>query len=232
MKQGFWNVLLVMAVSIFMTACSVLDPSADQSGPNGKTVQIMDYTLAGANGTAVISAMSGTSLTVTYSPGKQLNYANLYLSQGNGTGLVLASQAMNYSGGTYTYTFSHSSFTTGALIYICILKNDSGVEACVPQGTLGTTTSWGSFTYGSSTSSASSSKASSASSSSSKASSSTSSTGGLPALASVNAGMQMVFQITNLTGGKWANNQIYIFYSHCNDIINSNWDLRMVKTSE
>jgi hypothetical protein len=28
------------------------------------------------------------------------------------------------------------------------------------------------------------------------------------------------------------NNQIYIFYSHCNDIINSNWDLRMVKTSE
>src|SRR5574344_1479506 len=93
--------------------------------------------------------MSGTSMTLSYSAGSQKNYARLYVSEGNGTGLVLANQDMSYSGGTYSYTLSHATFVSGAKIYFCVLVNDGGTEKCVPQGVLSQTSGWASVTYGS-----------------------------------------------------------------------------------
>ena len=37
----------------------------------------------------------------------------LYVSEGNGTGLVLANQDMTYSSGSYSYTFSNATFVSG-----------------------------------------------------------------------------------------------------------------------
>jgi hypothetical protein len=83
---------------------------------------------------------------------------------------------MAYSSGSYTYTMKDPSFTSGALVYIAVNKNDSGAEAVVPGGNLGTVTSWSSFNYAAS----SSSSTSSSSSSSSTSTSSSSSTSGTP----------------------------------------------------
>jgi beta-glucanase (GH16 family) len=106
---------------------------------------------SGGNGTIAATGMTNTSLTVSYAPGSRKNYARLYVSRGNGTGLVLANQNMNYSGGTYSYTLSNSSFTSGAAIYLCVLINDAGTEKCIPQGALSDTTSWTKIAYGSDT---------------------------------------------------------------------------------
>lgn len=142
------NLVLSLAILLSLTACSQLLLPND-SALAGKRATTSEVTLSGSNGSVVISGMSGSSLTVSYNAGKQLSSATLYLSEGNGTGLVLASKPMNYSAGVYTYTFSHATFTTGASIHVLVLKNDSGVETCIPQGPLGTTASWASVVYGS-----------------------------------------------------------------------------------
>jgi len=116
--------------------------------------------LSGSNGSVTVNNMNGNSMTVTYSPGRQLNYARLYVSEGNGTGLVLANAEMSYSGGKYTYTFSNGTFYNGAKVYICVLANNGG-EYCVPQGNLAQSTSWASFTYGDNSGSSSSNSGSS-----------------------------------------------------------------------
>lgn len=95
--------------------------------------------------------MTNCNLTVSYAPGAQKNYARLYVSEGNGAGLVLANRDMAYSSGTYSYTLNHTTFTPGAKIYVCVLVNDGGTEKCLPQGTLSATTGWAQFTYGSDT---------------------------------------------------------------------------------
>lgn len=121
---------------------STLDLSGEvSSGAEGRA-------LSGSNGTLEITGMTNTSMTVAWKSGVQISYARLYVSEGNGTGLVLAAKDMNYSNGTYSYTLSHPTFTSGAKIYLTVLKNQNGVEACVPQGTLSNTTSWARITYG------------------------------------------------------------------------------------
>jgi len=134
---------LGLIASLVLGACSM--------APIEKTATVASdaaRAVTGANGTIEVTGMSGTSMTVTWNAGTQVSYAKLFVSEGNGAGLVLASQDMNYSAGKYTYTLSHPTFTSGAKIYIAVLKNQGGVEACVPQGTLSDTTSWARITYG------------------------------------------------------------------------------------
>lgn len=139
--------VLCMLASLFAGGCtmSTMETSGSPASGTGERA------ITGANGSVDVTGMTGTGLTVSYNAGTQLSYARLYVSEGNGTGLVLAARDMNYSGGVYSYTLSHPTFTPGARIYLTVLKNQNGVEACVPQGTLSNTASWASFTYGSST---------------------------------------------------------------------------------
>jgi hypothetical protein len=170
------------------------------SGSSGSTATPGSGSITGANGTISVSGMTGASLTVSYTAGKQLASARLYVSEGNGSGLVLASKDMNYSNGVYTYTLTHPTFVSGAKIYVCVLKNDSGAETCVPQGTLSTTTSWAQVTYGDSSSSGSSSGSGSGS-----GSGSTSTT-----LIGLTSGKEMTIQFANNTNGTYVNSQIYV----------------------
>jgi len=147
MKRMKETAVFLLFALAFLSCSQSLDGTGSESSQNAaRTV------LTGTNGSVTVSGMSSSSLTVTYSPGSQKNYARLYVSQGNGTGLVLANKDMTYSSGTYSYTFTNSTFTSGALVYLCVLVNDSGTEKCLPQGTLANTTSWTSFTYGDSSS--------------------------------------------------------------------------------
>ncbi|MBO6176868.1 MAG: RICIN domain-containing protein [Treponema sp.] len=107
--------------------------------------------LSGENGTVEVSGMSNGSLTVSYTS-NPLYYARLFVSEGNGAGIVLANRDMNYSNGKYTYTLSHGTFVNGAKIYVCVLIND-GTEKCVPKGVLASSTSWASVIYGNDSSS-------------------------------------------------------------------------------
>ena len=135
--------------TVFLTVL-VLVLSACQSPVNvaqNTAALTRDVTLSGSAGSVAITNMSNTSLTVTYSPGVQYTSVQLYLSQGNSTGLVLASQNMNYSAGTYSYTYSNASYTAGALIYVAVVQNNNGVETTVPGGSISNVSSWMSFTY-------------------------------------------------------------------------------------
>lgn len=116
-----------------------------------ETAEVSRSLVSGSNGSVDVSGMSNSSITFTYSS-SQISYARLFVSEGNGSGLVLANRDMNYSNGKYTYTFSHPTFSNGAKIYFCVLANNGG-ERCVPQGNLASATSWASVTYGSSSSS-------------------------------------------------------------------------------
>lgn len=140
------KLLSLLATALVLGACSMT--TLDTAGSDGTKTS---RALTGPNGSIDVTGMAGTNMTVTYNAGSQLSYARLYVSEGNGTGLVLAAKDMNYSGGVYSYTLSHPTFTSGAKIYVTVLKNSGGVEACVPQGTLSATTSWASVTYGSAT---------------------------------------------------------------------------------
>lgn len=147
MKKGLW--IAIAACALVLGACNA---PFDASGA-GETAPA-DRSVAGTNGTIDVTT-SGTTLTVSYKPGATLSSCKLYMSQGNGTGLVCASQEMTNSGGTYSKSVTNSTFVSGAVVYICVLKNSGGVETCVPQGTLATTTSWAKYTVGSSSSSGS-----------------------------------------------------------------------------
>ncbi len=134
---------LALAASVLLASCSMasFDAKASPESAGARAV-------TGTNGTIEVTGMSGTSMTVTWNAGSQVSYARLYVSEGNGLGLVLASKDMNYSGGKYSYTLSRPTFTAGAKIRIAVLKNQNGAEACVPQGTLSDTASWAAVTYG------------------------------------------------------------------------------------
>lgn len=140
---------LLAAATLAFAACSAAALDGKANAPLGEAGE---RALTGANGSIDVTGMTGTGMTVTYNAGSQLAYARLYVSEGNGTGLVLAAKDMNYSGGVYSYTLSHPTFTSGAKIYLTVLKNSGGVEACVPQGVLSSTTTWASVTYGNNTS--------------------------------------------------------------------------------
>ncbi|WP_165910441.1 RICIN domain-containing protein [Treponema sp. J25] len=146
--------LLFMAATLLglLASCNLgtLESPALAGSPD------LSRAITGPNGSIDVTGMTGTSMTVTYNAGSQISSAKLYVSEGNGTGLVLAAREMNYSGGVYSYTLSHPTFTAGAKIYLTVLKNVNGVETCVPQGTLANTLSWASITYGASSSDTSS----------------------------------------------------------------------------
>jgi len=143
---------LIAVAALVLGACSVsgLDDATSTAGDPGSRA------LTGANGSIDVTGMSGTNMTVTYNAGSQLSYARLYVSEGNGLGLVLAAKDMNYSGGVYTYTLSHPTFTSGATVHIAVLKNSGGAEACVPQGVLADASTWATVSYGSNTTSSTS----------------------------------------------------------------------------
>ena len=134
---------LCVAVLILATACNggFVATGANDDAASRAVV-------SGANGTVVVNGMENGNMTVTYQSGSQMNFARLYVSEGNGAGLVLANADMQYANGSYTYTLNHPTFTSGAKIYFCVLVNNAGVESCVPQGVLSNTTSWGTVTYG------------------------------------------------------------------------------------
>ncbi|WP_304225501.1 beta-1,3-glucanase family protein [Gracilinema caldarium] len=141
MNKGLW---WGIGISLLLSACSMgmLD--------SGKNLEqdLAARALTGTNGTLEITNMTGNAMTVTWKSGVQVSYARLYVSEGNGTGLVFAAKDMNYSNGVYSYTLSHPTFTSGAKIYLTVLKNQNGIETCIPQGILSQTTSWAQITYG------------------------------------------------------------------------------------
>lgn len=145
-KGGFMRKIMWwgIAISLVVSACSMglLD--------SGKNLEqgLAARALTGTNGTLEITNMTGNSMTVTWRSGLQVSYARLYVSEGNGTGLVLAAKDMTYSNGIYTYTLNHPTFVSGSQIYLTVLKNQNGVETCVPQGILSQTTTWARITYG------------------------------------------------------------------------------------
>jgi hypothetical protein len=183
MKQLIAIVMSLLCAAWIISCSQSLDTSDAGSGENAARTVV-----SGTNGTVTVSGMTSCSLTVSYSPGSEKNYARLYVSEGNGSGLVLANQDMIYSSGTYSYTLTNSTFTSGALIYVCVLVNDSGTESCLPQGVLSDTTSWSQITYG-------------------KSSSSDETSSDLVSLAS---GYEMTFQFANNTSSKYADSSIYI----------------------
>jgi beta-glucanase (GH16 family) len=178
--------LVVMGACNMATLDSNL-PAADSDSSRAVT---------GSNGSIDVTNMTGTNMTVTYNAGTRLTFARLYVSQGNGTGLVLANKDMTYNNGVYTYTFKHASFTSGAKIYLTVLKNLNGVESCVPQGTLANTTSWAWVLYGTTTSS-------SGSSSGGSTGGSTSTDATTPAIAGYNIAWADEFNGTALNTGNW-----------------------------
>ena len=139
--------LLFIGFTLLFSACNLgllQHEKADVSSLHGRIV-------SGPNGTLEITEMRNTSMKVTWRSLRQVQYARLYVSIGNGLGLVLAAQDMLYYNGAYSYTLSHSSFTDGAKIYLTVLKNENGVESCIPMGTLSDTASWLRITYGDTT---------------------------------------------------------------------------------
>ena len=140
-----WTRALWCLLYLVLPSCLLDSGGPDDGDPIA--VAASDLTLSGANGSIEISGMSGGALTVTYSPGHAATWCRLYLSEGNGAGLVLAAQPMSYAGGAYTYTFSHPSFTAGATIHVLVLRYEGGVETAIPHGPLGSSTSWASFSY-------------------------------------------------------------------------------------
>src|SRR5574344_959655 len=119
MKKSVFTAVLLGCALIILGSCSGL---SDGISTDASSSDVARTAVSGTNGTVNVTGMSGTSMTLSYSAGSQKNYARLYVSEGNGTGLVLANQDMSYSGGT---------------------------EKCVPQGVLSQTSGWASVTYGS-----------------------------------------------------------------------------------
>lgn len=142
-----WSLISVLTAVVLLLASCQSPVNLAQNTAN----TARDVTLNGSAGSISVTNMTNSSLTVTYSPGVQYTSVQLYLSQGNGTGLVLAAQNMNYNSGTYSYTFSNSSYTTGAVIYVALVQNNNGAETTLPSGNLSNVTSWMSFTYAAST---------------------------------------------------------------------------------
>ena len=143
----FWKwaaVSLMAGAALGMTACNNSIDVDDLV--SSEVISRSVYT--GANGNVSVTGMTNGSLTVSYNAGSQKNFARLFVSEGNGAGLVLANQDMSYNGGVYSYTLSHPTFTANAKIYVGVLVNDGGVEKVVPQGTLSSTTSWARIDYG------------------------------------------------------------------------------------
>lgn len=140
------KIALIVPVVLLLGACS--QELLDTSIGSVTTTFTTRSAIGGPNGSIDVNGMTENSLTVSYYPGDEFTFVRLYVSEGNGEGLVLAAQDMNYSDGTYFYTLSHPTFTPGAKIYICILKNSNGVEVCIPQGELATVSTWASITYG------------------------------------------------------------------------------------
>lgn len=140
-----WMSVSLMAGAILgMTACNngiSIDDSFEV-----KELSRAVYT--GSSGNVSVTGMQNGNLTVSYNAGSQKTYARLFVSEGNGSGLVLANQNMTYSGGQYTYTLNHPTFTPNAKIYLGLLVNDGGVERVLPQGKLSDTSSWTQITYG------------------------------------------------------------------------------------
>lgn len=134
---------LALAASVLLAGCGMtsFDTKAVSSNDTARSV-------SGANGTVDVTGMSGNAMTVTWNSGSQVSYARLYVSEGNGAGLVLASQDMNYADGKYSYTLSHPTFTAGATVHLAVLKNQNGSESCVPQGSLSDSSTWSAVTYG------------------------------------------------------------------------------------
>ena len=149
--KHFTSVVTAFFCAFTFFSCSTGLTTVDSS-PSESSARTV---ISGTGGAVTVNDMTNGNLTVSYTPGVQKNYARLYVSEGNGVGLVLANRDMTYSSGTYSYTLNHTTFTPGAKIYVCVLVNDGGTEKYLPQGTLADTKSWAQFTYGSDTSSGS-----------------------------------------------------------------------------
>ena len=128
MKKFF---AVLVASLLVLSGCNNI-VTTESSGSS--TSNVPRTVISGSSGEIKATDMTNGSMTISYTSGTQKNYARLYVSEGNGTGLILANADMSYSSGTYTYTTSHSTFTSGANIYVCVLVNDGGVESCVQIG--------------------------------------------------------------------------------------------------
>ncbi|NNM67327.1 MAG: hypothetical protein HKM06_04865, partial [Spirochaetales bacterium] len=146
MKKNVWRMAAAVLVS-FLVGCS--SPTSIQPGlfASNRAAVPTSVTLTGANGDVVLSGMSGEALTVSFTPSTAISSATLYVTQGNGLGLVLAAQAMTSNAGTWSYSFSDPSFLPGAKIGLDIIQNIQGAELNIPQGQLSNSSTWSSFLY-------------------------------------------------------------------------------------
>ncbi len=138
------SVLLMAGAALGMMSCNnSLTPEASYEAEESTR---MLYT--GANGNVSATGMTKGNLTISYNAGSTKSFVRLFVSEGNGSGLVLANQDMTYSNGVYSYSLNHPSFTENAGIYVGVLVNDGGSEKLLPKGSLSDTSSWEKITYG------------------------------------------------------------------------------------
>lgn len=133
-------VVLLATLSLLLFACTA---SLVQDG----TTDVAARGISASEANISVVQMSGGNITVTCDLGKQATFVKLYMSEGNGMGLVRAYESMNYVNGVYTYTFNHPTFKAGAKIKFALLINLNG-ESLLPQGNLADTASWKEVVYG------------------------------------------------------------------------------------
>lgn len=102
----------------------------------------------GTFGTLTVSSMVNKNMTIAFKPATGVDAANLYVSVGDGAGLMLANFGMTKDGtGTYVHTVNHDTFTSTAKVFFQVLVVAGGKETSVPQGGLASVGSWSSVRY-------------------------------------------------------------------------------------
>ena len=100
------SVLLMAGAALGMMSCNnSLSPEASFEAEESTR---MLYT--GTNGNVFATGMTKGNLTISYNAGSAKSFVRLFVSEGNGSGLVLANQDMTYSNGVYSYTLNHPAF--------------------------------------------------------------------------------------------------------------------------
>lgn len=88
-------VTFFVLMGFMLSACSPLTSQSAEDLSGSRAVSSGSLELTGSSGTVVLSAMENTNLTISYTPSSAVDLARLYVTPGNGTGLVLAAQTMN-----------------------------------------------------------------------------------------------------------------------------------------
>ena len=75
---------MCVAVLVLATACNAGVVLSDTDALVADRAVV-----SGGNGTVTVNGMENGNMTITYNAGSQKNFARLYVSEGNGVGLIL-----------------------------------------------------------------------------------------------------------------------------------------------